>query len=352
MGSKYSPPPAPDPKQVAAAQTGSNVATAIANAWIGNANERGPLGNVDYRVSRYRTIRDSSTGTSYKVPVFTRTTTLTPDQQTSLDLQNKTGIELNSMALNQSKRLAEHLSQPFSPDGLPEAPGDFEPYRQQVESGLMERMNPQLERDRSALESKLVNQGLVRGSDAFTQAMDEANRQANDARTQIFLTSGDEARAAGNYQGNVRQNAIQEQKLYRDQPINEISALMNGGQVSMPQFQGYRPSDVAGTPIGQYYYQTADLQRRDAQAAAQDSAAMWGALGNIGAGLFRWSDSRLKTDIRYVMTDERGINWYTFRYNGDQKVHYGVMAQEVMDIVPDAVRLVDGFYMVDYGKLL
>lgn len=41
-------PETPNPYSTAAAQTGSNVNTAIANSWLGNANEVSPLGSVSY----------------------------------------------------------------------------------------------------------------------------------------------------------------------------------------------------------------------------------------------------------------------------------------------------------------
>ena len=63
-------PTPPDPNVVAAAQTGSNVNTGVANSYLGNANERGPLGNVNYRVTGHNQVD------GHDVPSFTKTTTL------------------------------------------------------------------------------------------------------------------------------------------------------------------------------------------------------------------------------------------------------------------------------------
>lgn len=365
-------PPSPNPYAVAGAQTGSNVNTAVANAWIGNADEEGPLGSVNYSVKDYKQVADPSTGNIYYVPQFKRTTTLSPEQQHLLDQQNAIGSSLNDMALTQSQRLSEHLSSPVNLDGLPEGATslntDFEPYRARVEQGLMERMNPQLERDYSALENRLVNQGLVRGSEAFTQAMDENNRKANDARTQIFLASGNEARAAsgeerarGAFNQNIRNQALQERFAVRNQPINEITALMNGGQVSMPQFPQFNAPTVAPTPIGDYIYKSASMDQQAARDQAQSNAQMWGTIGNLaGIGLYKWSDRRLKTDIRYVYTDASGIAWYTYRYLWSDKPEFGVIAQEVLDVRPEAVikqlycysaPTIGEYYAVNYGAL-
>lgn len=349
-------PPAPDPYVVAGAQTGSNVQTAIANAYLGNANENSPLGTTRYTVDKMQKVKDPVSGRVYSVPTFTRTTKLSPDQQRLLDQQNAIGSELNTMALSQSKRLASHLSRPFDLNSVKtQAPGDFEPYRQKVEDAMMVRLNDQFSRDEGDLESKLVNQGLTRGSEAFTREMDQMGRNRTDARIQAYLASGQEARAAGTYQGTNREREVQEMKLMRDQPINEITALMSGGQVSMPQFTPYRPSEVAQTPVGQYVYQSAAIDQANADRAAQERASMFGALGSIGAGLFRWSDARVKNSVRFVYTDAAGIAWYTFLYNGYEHLgpQLGVMAQELIDVSPEAVHVdpETGFYFVDYSRV-
>lgn len=73
------------------------------------------------------------------------------------------------------------------------------------------------------------------------------------------------------------------------------------------------------------------------------------------AGLFPFSDRRLKEDVEWVGKDENtGINIYEFKYIGDEsgKRYQGVMAQEVEPDYPDAVVYDDlGFASVNYGML-
>ena len=79
---------------------------------------------------------------------------------------------------------------------------------------------------------------------------------------------------------------------------------------------------------------------KDVQKAAQMAAMM--------------SDIRLKENIEYSDTDEVGRNWYTYNYIWDapEKRRRGVMAQELLEVQPDAVIMSDdGFLMVDYGSL-
>jgi len=60
------------------------------------------------------------------------------------------------------------------------------------------------------------------------------------------------------------------------------------------------------------------------------------------------SDMRLKTDIERIGTAAHGLPLYTFRYVGDPALYEGVMAQDVLGVMPEAVsRGEDGYYRVD-----
>jgi hypothetical protein len=64
------------------------------------------------------------------------------------------------------------------------------------------------------------------------------------------------------------------------------------------------------------------------------------------------SDVRLKDDIVPLTRLDNGISLYRYRYKWSDQRYVGVMAQEVVDIVPDAVlRGADGYLRVDYGRL-
>ena len=70
------------------------------------------------------------------------------------------------------------------------------------------------------------------------------------------------------------------------------------------------------------------------------------------------SDVRLKNEITFIGKLENGIKIYKWKWNekgkelaGDQ-VEFGVLAQEVQKIVPEAVITgPDGYLMVNYGAL-
>jgi hypothetical protein len=64
------------------------------------------------------------------------------------------------------------------------------------------------------------------------------------------------------------------------------------------------------------------------------------------------SDIRLKADIRRVGTTALNLPLYTFRYIGKDGQYEGVMAQDVLKVMPKAVSVgEDGYYRVNYGML-
>jgi hypothetical protein len=71
-----------------------------------------------------------------------------------------------------------------------------------------------------------------------------------------------------------------------------------------------------------------------------------------GSGVPRLSDRRLKTGIKRLGTLPSGLGLYRFKYLWGQAEYVGVMAQEVLEVMPSAVRRgADGFMRVDYQML-
>jgi len=305
------------------------------------------------------------------------------------------------------------------------------------QQAIMQRLAPQMQRQREGLRTQLINQGFRPGTEAFNRAMEQQGQQENDMFTQAALQGigldmsanqqgfGQAATSLGLYNQGVAQNfgqglsaqqlknasiaqnlqgglaaqqmrndalnanianAMQAQAMrnaasaqqfnqnlqgaqfantaseqdlaralqLRNQPINEINALMEGSQIQNPQFQGYTGAGVNAAPI----YQAAQDQGNYAmglygqQMAARN--ANMSALGNIAGsamGMFSFtSDIRLKSNIERVGTHPLGIGVYEYDIDGHRE--RGVMAQEVLNVKPEAVLMGDdGFYMVNYGAL-
>jgi hypothetical protein len=86
-----------------------------------------------------------------------------------------------------------------------------------------------------------------------------------------------------------------------------------------------------------------------------------GAAGTImtGLGAMGYSDIDLKTNIKKVGELEPNIGWYTWDWNDKGKAlgaesepAEGVLAQEILEVKPDAVIVQDGYYAVDYSKVM
>lgn len=285
-------PPPPDPYKVAGAQTGQNVQTAIANSYLGNVDQIGPYGSTSYKQGDTYTIKGSD-GQTYQVPRFTQTLTLSPGQQKLYDQQTELGSNLNNLALSQTQRLSDHLSKPIDFSGLPDITNDFSADRARVEQAMFDRVEPQNQRDYDALESRLTNQGFMRGTQAFTDAMDEHRRGINDQKLAITGRGLAEQQGLYGMASNRRAQAMQEMLQARNQPINEISALMGGGQVHLPGAQAYQGGSIAAADVAGNVYNTAALQQKQyEQQMAQHNQNLAGLYGlgqaAIGGGARIW----------------------------------------------------------------
>lgn len=155
---------------------------------------------------------------------------------------------------------------------------------------LMERINPQLDRQREALRAQMANQGIAQGSSAYNNAMDQWGQNSNDAYNQAALQGiGLGMQQQGMQFGQSeqqRQRQMQEQAYLRGLPLQELQALMGGGQVQMPNFPGYsQQGQTAGADYlgaaGQQYQ--GDLGSWNAQQAQQQQMSQ--GLGGLGGAL-------------------------------------------------------------------
>jgi hypothetical protein len=152
---------------------------------------------------------------------------------------------------------------------------------------------------------------------------------------------------------------VQEALTERNQPINEITALMSGSQVSQPGFTntptpGVAPTDYIGAQQQSLNQQNLAYQGELSQKQALMSGLFGlgsAALGGWSYGGFKTSDVRAKENIKRVGQTDTGLPIYTYSYKGNGGLmEMGVMAQEVMEHNPEAVAMTDnGLLAVDYG---
>lgn len=326
MGKK-APAPTP-PRETSAAATGTNISTAIANAYLTNMNETGPDGTKTFDQSGSIRITDPYTGKSYDIPRFSVTTTLSPEQQKVKAQQDAASLNLATLGNNLSGTLGQQLT------------GNFKLGNEAVESRLFDlgrnRLDPIFAQRDEDLRTRLANQGIKAGTAAYDREMALLGQQQNDAYNNLLL------------QG--RGQASQELLTEDNQRINQISALLGGGQVSMPNFM--TGVGVQGAPTTDNASIIANNDNARMAAWQANQAAMGSAIGGLG-GLFALSDERTKTDKDKIGETKDGMGIYSYRYKGTPQKQIGLMAQEVQKKKPQAVRKgADGLLRVNYSEAL
>ena len=315
-------PKAPDPMQTAQSQAAANQGTAISQQLLNFVDQTGPYGSLSYSQSGTNSYVDPLTGKTVNVPKFTATTTLSPEQRAILDQTNAAELNLAGIANERSGFLKDYLAQPFSVDSS-------------VEAKLNElgsaRLDPRFAREQEALRTQLISSGIRPGTAAYSAALNDFGQTKNDAYNQLALTG--------------RQQAFQEASYERNQPLNEIGALLSGSQVQGPQFVNTPQTQVGGVDY------TGLVNNQYNQQMQNRNAAMGGLFGLLGTGLtagIKYSDRRLKSDIKRVGTLDNGLPLYSYIIGG--KFEIGVMADEVEAVLPSAVHMSnDGLKMVDYN---
>ena len=396
---KDDPPTPPNPIATAGAQTGTNVSTSVANAFLNNTNQITPQGALYYDPTGTYSWTDPSTNQTYNVPRFTATQVLSPAQQNISNLGVQSETNLAGLAAQQSGMLQGLLGSPLDISGAPAAgdpstlsgvpdaklsygdgsrqqgtydaggpitrdygANDFSADRAKVEESLYQRMDPQLQRDRGALEARLADQGIKIGSPAYQAAMDQYGRQLTDTRLGITQTAGQEQqrmtemeaqRAAfqnaaqsqqyqqnaslaqfanqaqqGNYtqdaasaqfynagvateaarkqqmieqQNAARQQWLQEQYAQRNQPINEVTSLMSGSQVQNPNFVNTGKSNIPTTDIAGLINTNFSQQLSNYQQSSQNFNSLMGGLFGMAGGIMK-SDRDAKKNIHRIGT--------------------------------------------------
>ena len=352
-------PAAPDPYATAAAQAASNKETAVAQSLLNQVNEYTPYGQ-----SVYTKRGEPVDG----IQQFDRTTTLDPAQQAIVDQQTAISGQLNELAGDQITRVGDSLTNPYSYEGMPDAPVADATARQQtidaINSQYASRLDPRFADAQTALETQLANQGIGVGSDAYTKAMESQNRSRNDAYQSAMnaaITGGgaEQSRLFG-LQGNARERAIQEYERIRNAPLNEVAALMSGTQINNPTFSaipqtGVSPTDLTGAINTAYQ---GNVNNYATQVGANNAATggLFGLAGAVGgglagnAGLFKPSDRRIKKNIKKVGKLDNGLDVYSYQYKWGGPQQIGLMAQDVEKVNPKAVQEFNGIKAVNYSE--
>jgi hypothetical protein len=415
----------PDPFVTAQAQQNAYINSAIANAYLNRINERTPFGSVHH----------NQTGEGPNgVPIMERIVSLNPKEQ---------------RILNQRRRIQQDLLRqinqqtPFSLSGAPRAglgmledakelarqpgpslaaykelanrPGpSFAAYkelanrpgpklneaaRQQVQDALYRRqtaeLDPRYEQQQIDLETQLANQGVMRGSEAWTKAMDDFSRNKDsaygDALDRAITGGGEEMQrlfgmklakreqnlgalkdlfsmqtarrgqrlgalkdlysmqsdkradrlaAYGNLFGlsqQARNRWLQERLTKRGLPFQELNALLGRSGVNVPQLPPTQPVNVQAPDIASLIQGNYNNQLKLWQQGKEDDQQMMSDIISAAA-LFAMSAREFKTDpapIAEVLPRLRELQIESWRYKpqfNDSTRHIGPYAEDFREL--------------------
>jgi len=332
MGKKSGPPPPPDYSSMAEKTAASSQEAQTRADWANRPDQVTPWGS-----QKWSSAMEVDPATGKQVTKWTQNTYVDPKMQEALDAQQNVDNAKSQLAQAQIGRAGEAMANEFdwgslTPGGKAVAARETDPSafmssgagqgimsgigktnvmqaggdlgRQRTEQALMARMQPQNQQAQSALEGKLQNMGLTRGSAAWKKEMqnlqDNQSRQAfdamqtaggeqqrnyqmelqgqgqqfqqdlagaqfqNQAQAQGFgqgmaqnqqnfgMMSGANQQnfqqdlSASQYANTLRQQQIAEQMQKRAMPLNEMNALLTGAQVAMPTMPSFNTSTSAG----------------------------------------------------------------------------------------------------------
>lgn len=250
-------PDAPDYMALADRSAASALELAKYNTLANRVNQTNPYGSVKYGQNP-----DGS---------WNQISTLSPQQQDIFNRQqgavqgaygNANGI-LSNPTINMS--------------ALPQAPINA---GMTAQNAIMSRLEPQIERQRSQVQTQLQNQGFNPSSEGYHNAMTDQNQRENDLLNQAALTGI-------NADMEARKQGLGEQQVAINTPINAINAIRGGQQTGLPNAgiaqQGLtQPADYLGAAQNSY-----EAAMNKYNVKQQQNQNMWNGVGDMFGNVFK-----------------------------------------------------------------
>jgi hypothetical protein len=334
-------PAAPDYSGAARETAAGNVDAARVATAANRVNQYTPYGSLEYSVSGQD---------PYGNPTWSATQKFSPEQQRLLDIQNELSYGVGQLGTKGLEYVGQQLENPFDVSQLPSI--GINP-SETYSDAMIRRLEPQMQQGRERLEQQLANSGIQIGTEAYDRAVRNFDQKQND----LLLGAQTQGLDAGL---RARQQQFGELSYRRNEPLNVLSALRTGSQVTAPSYVNSSQQattagpDLLGAAGMQYNAQMGDFNARQA------------AQSNLNQGLFSlggaalMSDIRTKENIKQIHWLPNGLPVYEYEYKPEFKDHplaghgkfVGVMAQEVEQMYPQAVTTLDnGYKAVNYGLL-
>jgi hypothetical protein len=218
---------------------------------------------------------------------------------------------------------------------------------QSIFDRTMSMMRPEIDKNQSRLLSNLQNRGLPVGSEAFNDSYTAQQRETDNMISRLAM---DADIAAGQEQSRMFGLESQE----RSNSISELMAAITGNYTPVNNLPSGQGQPVAYGSMVQNQY---DAQMQQWQIKNQQASQTAGALGSLGAALIK-SDMAMKeihgiVDMAFAQRVLVAMPVQAWRYKdgvGDDAVHVGPMAQDFQRIT----GLGDGenINVIDYLGLL
>lgn len=334
----------PDYSQIAKQQNDLNQQNALEQMRMNNPNQYGPGG------SQVRT--QNADGT------YNLTTTLSPDLQRNYDAQNALQGNLltraNNMAGGPQLSYAGAPNAPtfdtsgrpalsqFDASGVSALPNadanDLAQTRDAVYQQQTQYLDPQFQQAQSDLESKLANQGIMPGSEAYNREMNNFNltkqkaysdarnsaiqaggaeqsrlfglglqkNQAGEANALNEFNTGLQAHTAGTNDAlaqfntglQSRQQGVSEANTLHNSPYNDLASLRSGSQISLPTYSAAVGTSIPGVDLLNAANMGFNANLGVSNANAASNAGMMNGLFGLGAagiqsGMFNGAGSYL-----------------------------------------------------------
>lgn len=299
-------PKSPDPYKQASADQKAQSSAAQSSAVINNPNEYNYYGSQTYDIAGWENVMGAD-GKMQLVPRYNKRTTLSPEEQTVAAYDTATRTNLGRTASEQSAKLGSYLNQSIDPSAwqawqATQGPGEIRQDqgatdRQAIEGAMMDSYHRANDPQFAKQDAQLANRGLNPGSQGYGTFQQGRDDSMGEASRQAYLGSGNEARNAqaafndasrmryelgadwASQNNALRQAQAQEAGWLRNQPINEIMALMGGSQVNMPQFSSFSRQGIGAASPGQY------MAQNYANQVASTNAFNQGLFGLAGSAL-------------------------------------------------------------------
>ena len=235
-------PSAPSASETAQAQAEYNQDTAVTQQLLNMTNQVTPYGNVTYNQTGTGSYVGPD-GKTYYVPRFTQTTTLNPEQQSTLNQTQAAANNIAGTAQTLSGDGLSGLKQAVDTSGAPALQSsygsDFGQQYNDTQQAVLNQMMPTLDRNADQSRAQMIASGIRPGTAAYTANEQSIGTNYNNAASQATLDAQsvenqlvNQNAQAATFNNDARNQYLSQYYQQRDEPLNELSALLSGSQVT------------------------------------------------------------------------------------------------------------------------